>query len=267
MKMKCYPAVLLTCVTLFAPLVHAEPEADYEADYEEEAEVEAEDTAVPDAVRASMRASQKERIEEACSLFGQLLSVAEGITDRASADAAAPKVRELNAALNECLERVFPFMAEKADMAKLDALMAQVALASGRLREARLFGSVALAEASGFSAAAAREHEELTLQAKAHIGKLLLARHAELAARYPGITGGPGWGEENAWVVEDSTVETQEALVEEIISGIGSEADFAGAYYLRKGERSYAVLRISLLIEGKYFFLPMYVDITGEQEE
>ena len=68
-------------------------------------------------------------------------------------------------------------------------------------------------------------------------------------------------------MVEDSDTETQQALVEDIIGGIGSEAEFDSAFYISTGERSYTLLRLSLRIGEKYYFLPIYVDITGRPLE
>lgn len=259
MKIPYFLTALLMITPLFATQTDSIPEDDYD-------EVEIERPVAPQMSaeeRAAIQAEQKVLADEACSLFQQLIDTAAGITDRATADAAAPKILDINTRLNDCLNRIFPMMAADEDMKRIEEMMEKTGQASVRLNEARLYGSVALAKASGFSAAVVRDHAELTLQAKDKIGKMLIARHAELATQYPAITGGPGWDRESAWVVANSETPTQKALIEDIICGIGTEADIAGTFSMWDEERSYVIVRISLLIEGKYYFLPMYIDITG----
>lgn len=258
------PTPFLTVLLMFTPLFGAQIAPVPEEDYEEEELVKPARPEMSAEERAAAQAEQKVLADEACSLLQQLIDTAAGITDRATADAAAPKILDINTRLNDCLNRIFPMLAADEDMKRIEEMMKKTGQASVRLNEARLYGSVALAKASGFSAAVVRDHEELTLQAKDKIGKMLIARHAELAAQYPAITGGPGWDRESAWVVANSETATQKALIEDIICGIGTEADFAGTFSMWDEERSYAIVRISLLIEGKYYFLPMYIDITGK---
>ena len=258
---------ILTALLMFTPLFGSQTDSVPEDDYEEEELVKPARPEMSAEERTDLQAEQKALTDESCALFQQLIDTAAGITDRATADAAAPTILALNTRLQECLSRIIPDFVSHDDMLRLDEMMKKVAQASVRLNDARLFGSVALAKASGYSAAIVREHAELTLQAKEKIGAMLMKRYAELAAQYPAITGGPGWDTESAWVVANSETETQKALIDDIICGIGTEADIEGALSMWNKERSYAIVRISLLIDGQYYFLPMYVDITGSNSQ
>lgn len=256
---------ILAALIMLAPLFATQEDPVLEADYDEDmADAAREiDSTVPAAVLEKERGAA----QEAMQLLQSLIRVGSGIVDRATADAAAPEILRINTRLNECLNSIRHLEELENEVKEIEQLMVETGKESQRLGQARLYGSVELARASGFSAAVVREHEELTLQDKEHIGKLLMARYAGLAAKYPQITGGPGWDEECAWVVEDSDTETQQALVEDIIGGIGTEAEFDSAFYISTGERSYTLLRLSLRIGEKYYFLPIYVDITGRPLE
>ena len=80
----------LTALLLIAPLFGSQTDTIPEEDYEEEEELV--QTALPEMSpeeRATLQTEQKALADESCALFQQLIDTAAGITDRATADAAA----------------------------------------------------------------------------------------------------------------------------------------------------------------------------------
>lgn len=208
-------------------------------------------------------------LQECIQVMREMLSVSATITDKASADAAAPRVRELSTEVHRLLSlhlylSDYPeIKACKEEMEKLWQLMEQE---SARLGEAHLYGSVKLAEASGYSPAIVREHQTLTPELKERMAAAFMARYAELSAQLPTISGGPGTGEENAWLVADSETSTQTALVEQLLGGVLEEVMSMG--YMRKitPEHYFIVLRLSGKFEGKYYMLPVWIELKAPEQ-
>ena len=206
-------------------------------------------------------------LRECIQAMSEMLSVSAGITDKDSADAAAPRVRELSTKVNRLLSLhlyLSDYPEIKACKDEIEQLWRQAEQESARLSQAHLYGSVKLAEASGYSPAIVRDHQTRTPELKQRIAAAFMARYAELSAELPTITGGPGTGEENAWLLADSETSTQAALVEHLLGGVLEEVMSMG--YMRKitPEHYFIVLRLSGKFEDKYYMLPVWIDLNAQ---
>lgn len=140
--------------------------------------------------------------EEMADNMVQMLSLLEGITDKASADAAAPRIKPIMVHLNEMSRDFQP--SETA----LYALCAEKGYPPSRiygihevLGKKRFYGSFKLANAVGTSPLVVMDPLELTPEIKAvaepHLRKLVEQ------TGHP-ISGGPGFCKEESWVVAEA---------------------------------------------------------------
>lgn len=154
------------------------------------------------AIDAAEAAAEQEQMQRILSDFVRAMSsgydILEGVHDRASADAAAPKVKARFAIISE-LEFGIQYMDEETVVNALAAAgVTEQRLTAIRTRiiDARYYGSLALATALNASLTEVLAPGEVTPELIQTVGSEL---QAALQGKINGISGGPGLTEESAW--------------------------------------------------------------------
>lgn len=216
------------------------------------------------AFAAADAAAEQEEMQRILSDFVRALSsgydILEGVSDRASADAAAPKVKarfeivsELTFGIQYIDEETLAKALEAAGVTeeRLNAIR-------NRIIGARYYGSLALASALNASLAEVLEPGEVTPELLQTVGNEL---QAALQGKIAGISGGPGLTEETAWQMgEDPAALDLISVIMDALPG----AEKVDQKLVRTQEGSiYGRMTFLLPREDKVYQMQMWFDITA----
>ena len=213
---------------------------------------------------------QRALLKEYAQTLQAIIQTTKGINNKETADAAAPIISQLREEALRLSSQIhlynLPELKELRERA--DAFAAEAQAEVSRIGEARLYGSVKLAKASGYGAYIIRDHENtMPEEVRNRLSAALLARYQQMASEFPHISGGPGLSEETAWRVTDSSTTTQRALVEQLFASVVEEADFIRTLTRTSPEKQLVQLAFSFRFEGKYYMHHLFVEIVNNTKE
>lgn len=223
----------------------------------------AEDVTPEAALAAAEAAAEQEQMQRILTDFVRALSSAydilEHVQDRASADAAAPKVKARFAIISE-LSFGVQYMDEEMVAKVLDAAGVTEERFNGirnRIIGARYYGSLELAAALNASVAEVLEPGEVTPELLQAVGNELVAA---LQGKIDGITGGPGLTEESAWQMGSDPAALD--LIPTIMDTLpGAEKVDQKLVHTQEGP-IYGRMTFLLPREDKVYQMEMWFDIT-----
>ncbi len=166
----------------------------------------------------------RQTLAEAIRAMTSVTELLEGVQDRASADAAAEKLKVRMALLSELgygLQYI-PYPLVLQAMSEAGITQERTESTQKRLEENRYYGSTELAEAMGEPAYKAMELTAPTPELLATLEQNLRAA----AAQVPNISGGPGFSKESAWgLTAEHNFAVIANLLEDAISVADSQAE------------------------------------------
>lgn len=165
----------------------------------------------------------RQMLSEAIRAMASVTELLEGVQDRASADAAAEKLKVRMALLSELgygLQYI-PYPLVLQAMSEAGITQERTESTQKRLVENRYYGSTALAEAMGEPAYKAMELIAPAPELLASLEQSLRSA----AAQVPNISGGPGFSKDGAWVL---TAEHNFADISVLLENAISVADSQG---------------------------------------
>lgn len=200
--------------------------------------------------------------EEMADTLVQLLSRLEGITDKASADAAAPGIKTIMERLNNMSRDFQP--SETA----LYALCAEKGFSSSRiygihetLGKNNFYGSFKLARAVGTSPLAIMDPLEPTPEIKA-AAEPRIRKIIEQSGHT--VSGGPGFSKEEAWVVVPGD---KPFSVFDMHSVLNSEPEDTFYFFSMGKEYCYEYINLFFLYEEKLYDISIWFDTTACKDE
>ena len=165
----------------------------------------------------------RQMLSEAIRAMASVTELLEGVQNRATADAAAERLKVRMALLSELgygLQYI-PYPLVLQAMSEAGITQERTESTQKRLEENRYYGSTALAEAMGEPAYKAMELIAPTPELLAALEQSLRSA----AAQVPNISGGPGFSKDGAWVL---TAEHNFAVVANLLENAISVADSQG---------------------------------------
>lgn len=166
----------------------------------------------------------RQMLSEAIRAMASVTELLEGVQDRATADAAAEKLKVRMALLSELgygLQYI-PYPLVLQAMSEAGITQERTESTQKRLEENRYYSSTALAEAMGEPAYKAMELIAPTPELLASLEQSLRSA----AAQVPNISGGPGFSKDGAWVLTaEHNFADISVLLENAISGANSQGE------------------------------------------
>lgn len=166
----------------------------------------------------------RQMLSEAIRAMASVTELLEGVQDRATADAAAERLKVRMALLSELgygLQYI-PYPLVLQAMSEAGITQERTESTQKRLEENRYYGSTALAEAMGEPAYKAMELIAPTPELLAALEQSLRSA----AAQVPNISGGPGFSKESAWgLTAEHNFAVIANLLEDAISVADSQAE------------------------------------------
>ncbi|MBQ3526686.1 MAG: hypothetical protein IJA63_10465 [Akkermansia sp.] len=204
-----------------------------------------------------LSAEQKAVVEEVAQLMAELHKLTQGVYDRATADAAAPRMKQIMERIRGMHEqtRTVPFRYVLERASELGADEMKVLQCEERLERNGFYGSVAMAEAVGAPPEAAFELSSLSEEAYQRIAEEVTAA---VERNLPMATGGPGFDALRAWKLPQG-VECDDVLLRTILPEGFVEVE--NNVLIGPGERRYWVVFYRLQREGKMYALSLWVDV------
>ncbi len=216
------------------------------------------------ALAAADAAAEQDEMQRILSDFVRALSsgytILEGVSDRASADAAAPKVKARFEIVSE-LTFGIQYIDEETLAKALEAAgitEERLAVIRNRIIGARYYGSMALASALNASLAEVLEPGEVTPELLQTVGSEL---QIALQGKIAGISGGPGLTEETAWQMGEDPAALD--LIPIIMDAL-PQAEKVDQKMVRTQEGPiYGRMSFLLPRDGKVYTMQMWFDITA----
>lgn len=200
---------------------------------------------------------QKDAVEEAAQLLLKTYRIVQGINDLATANAAAPELREIAQRADELDKLGTPIWLVVAKFEEYGGSRVQAEIYGQRIANNGFYGSRALAEVIGAPESAVFELATPTPEFLAELGEEI---KSTMVAMFPAVTGGPGFDEKTAWRI--SAQSKYEAAMFAAVLPADCIAEDAG--YVQENEDSalFWVMNYRLQRGGKMYCLSLWVDVT-----
>ena len=227
---------------------------------------------------AASAAAEEKMMANALNDFARAVASActlmESVTDQASANAVAEKIRTRRELISENSFALGYIAAEKIEkaLAAYSVTEERFSKALDTLEEKKFYGSLALAEACGYSAMDLMEKAEATPEIIAKIGQKLMA---DVQDKIYGISGGPGLTEETAWKMGNDSINL--SYISTIMESLPDAKKVDEKLVHTEEGPVYGRFVYVMPFEGKVYELQMWFDITeiinaqnaeeGEEEE
>ena len=198
--------------------------------------------------------------DEMTSNIVQMLGLLEEINDKASADAAAPGVKQLMVRISEIGTELNASDIDLYARCEKNGFSTERIFAiHEKIAQQRCYGSLQLADALGLAPYVALEPQELTPEARAAAEPYI--RQAVQQLHRP-VSGGPGFSQEDAWLPAPADTpfdiaDVISALPEGTFTFFSMGMDAAGA------SRRYEHVNLFFLHEEQLYRVSIYFDITA----